>query len=308
MRPLTIALSLAFAVLPWSPAVIAHSGSGCDLIPGATCEVGNGGGGVDVGGNIQVPVEQPGTGPVGPPSGGPGGGTGGGGSGGGGTGGGSGGGTGGGDGGSGGDEPGRPDPSFPCREYPLPLSRDQEWCPIDEPAAEEPEQEQEIVIPDVIEVSDVLHFAPPTPSVSSEPKGVAIVGMPMNVVVPTEPSSSGGELFGLPVTVTFTPEQLAIDYGDGVTSTTPTNSASWESLGQAEFTPTPTSHAYAHRGRYTVSARVLSSAVVSFGPYGTVPVDGLVTSPASQTTVRAVTADTGLVDETCTENPHGPGC
>ena len=251
-----------------------------------------------MGGGIQIPVEQPGPGPAVPPgSGGGGGGTGGG------TGGG---GTGGSGGGSGDGGPDRYIPTLPCVEYPKPLGRDREWCPIDEPEAEEPAQE--VVIPDTIDVSELLHFTPPAPSVASEPAGVAIVGMPMNVVVPAKASSSSGTLLGFPVTVAFTPERLAIDYGDGSTAQVAADSASWDSLGQAEFTPTSTSHAYAQRGRYTVSVRVLSSAVVSFGPYGTVPVDGLVASAAAQTTVRAVTADTGLVDETCAEDPHGPGC
>ncbi len=299
MRALAAAVLVALAISPWASATPAHAGSGCDLIPGATCEVGNGGGGVDVGGGIQIPVEQPGPGPAVPPGSGGGGG--------GGTGGGNGGGGSGGTGGGSGDDGSdRYIPTLPCVEYPKPLGRDREWCPIDEPETEEPAQE--IVIPDTIDVSDLLHFTPPAPSIVSEPAGVAIVGMPMNVVVPAKPSSSSGSLLGFPVTVSFTPERLAIDYGDGITAQVAADSASWDSLGQAEFTPTSTSHAYAERGRHTLSVRVLSSAVVSFGPYGTVPVDGLVASAAAQTTVRAVTADTGLVDETCAEDPRGPGC
>lgn len=162
--------------------------------------------------------------------------------------------------------------------------------------------------PTVVTATQVLSFAPPTPSVSSEPDGVAIVGMPMNVVVPVSASSSSGNLLGFPVTVHFTPELLDLDYGDGTSVEVAAESATWESLGQAEFTATPTSHAYQQRGTYTVTARVLSSAYVDFGQYGTVPVTGLVTSPASTTSIRAVTADTALVDRTCAENPTGPGC
>ncbi|WP_119696498.1 hypothetical protein [Microbacterium halotolerans] len=162
--------------------------------------------------------------------------------------------------------------------------------------------------PTVVTATQVLSFAPPTPSVASEPDGVAIVGMPMNVVVPVAGGSSSGNLLGFPVTVHFTPELLALDYGDGTSVEVTAESATWDSLGQAEFTATPTSHAYQQRGTYTITARVLSSAYVDFGRYGTVPVTGLVTSPASTTSVRAVTADTALVDRTCAENPTGPGC
>lgn len=162
--------------------------------------------------------------------------------------------------------------------------------------------------PTVVTSSQLLSFAPPAPSITSEPDGVAIVGMPMNVVVPAATTTSDGILLGFDVLVRFTPARIAIDYGDGTSAQAPPGSATWESLGQAEFTATETSHAYEERGTYAVSARVLYSAVVDFVGYGTVPVDGLVSSASAMTSVRAVTADTGLVDSTCAENPGGAGC
>jgi len=187
-----------------------------------------------------------------------------------------------------------------------PLPPECVWIEDDD---DDPDNETEDPLPPTVVTStEVISFAPPAPTVTSEPKGVAIVGMPMNVVVPTEATSSSGSLLGFPVRVSFTPEQLEIDYGDGSSATTAADAGSWGSLDQAQFTATETSHAYAARGRYTITVRVLYSATVEFIGYGTVPVSGLVSSSAATTSVRAVTVDTGLVDETCAENPTGPGC
>lgn len=171
----------------------------------------------------------------------------------------------------------------------------------------EPDEPDAPVIP-AVTVADVVRFAPATPTVGTEPDGVAIVGMPMNVVVTGSTQTVSGQLFGLPVSVTFTPVEAVLDYGDGTTQTVPIGGGTWEQLGQPEFTPTATSHAYRDRGVYTLSATVRSTAVADFGVWGTRAVDGLVASPPSTVRVQAVTADTGLVQYTCAENPSGPGC
>lgn len=182
-------------------------------------------------------------------------------------------------------------------------------CPDGDDDEEDTEEEpDDPEPPTVVHASEVLSFAPPTPSVTSEPDGVGIVGMPLNVVVPSGPSNSSGSLLGFDVTVRFVPELLEIDYGDGTAVEVGAGTASWDELGQADFTATSTSHAYSERGRYTITANVLSRAAVEFVGYGTVPVTGLVRSPAAATSVRAVTADTALVAHTCAEAPSGPAC
>ncbi|WP_105565719.1 hypothetical protein [Microbacterium halophytorum] len=181
-------------------------------------------------------------------------------------------------------------------------------CPDGDDDDETEDEPDEPEPPTVVHASDVLSFAPPTPTITSEPDGVGIVGMPLNVVVPSAPSSSSGSLLGFDVTVSFVPELLEIDYGDGTAVEVDAATATWDDLGQAEFTATSTSHAYSERGKYTITANVLSSATVEFVGYGTIPVTGLVRSPAATTSVRAVTADTALVAQTCAENPSGPAC
>lgn len=292
MRKLrNLAVSLLTAGLLLVPAVSA-SAAGCELLPGSNCTVDNVDTSVDVGVDHHETTDPP---PPPPPTGDGDNGTGDGG--------------GGGDGRGGGDGtdvnpvndprcnwgPGAPTPDF-CFTDP-------------EPEEEEEESDDEPPTPPtVVTASQLISFAPPAPKASSEPDGITIVNMPTNIVVPTAASSSSGVLLGFPVTVRFVPEHLAIDYGDGASVTVPAESARWSDLGQAEFTATATSHAYAERGTYSVSARVLYSASVDFGPYGTVPVTGYVSSAAATTSVRAVTAETGLVDKTCVENPSGPGC
>lgn len=196
----------------------------------------------------------------------------------------------------------------PCRDDQVSPRADglcwQDWAAEDAEEAAGPEAP---VIP-AVTVNDVARFAPTTPAIGTEPDGVAIVGMPMNVVVAASTQTVAGQLFGLPVSVTFEPVEAVLDYGDGTRHTVPIGGGTWEQLGQPEFTPTATSHAYGARGTYTVSATVMSVAIADFGVWGTRPVDGLVASAPSTTSVQAVTADTGLVQFTCAENPSGPGC
>lgn len=282
-------LAAIIAVVAATPAVASSQGCG-QLVP-INCIVDNQGEYVDIGGSFT----QPGGGQQAAPE------------------------TGNGGGGNGG---GGTAPVVEAEPEPEPLT-DPRWGPCRDdqqsPRADglcwqdwateetEPEEPEAPVIP-AVTVADVVRFAPATPAVGTEPDGVAIVGMPMNVVVTASTQTVSGQLFGLPVSVTFTPVDAVLDYGDGTTQTVPIGGGTWEQLGQPEFTPTATSHAYRDRGVYTLSATVRSTAVADFGVWGTRPVDGLVASPPSTARVQAVTADTGLVQYTCAENPTGPGC
>ncbi len=77
--------------------------------------------------------------------------------------------------------------------------------------------------------------------------------------------------------------------------------------GLAQFSPTPTSHAYANRGSYSVTASVRYAVDVDFGN-GWIPVAGLLAVPAGSTTIEVFEAHTALVDRTCIEDPRGVGC
>lgn len=163
------------------------------------------------------------------------------------------------------------------------------------------------LLPDVT-LLDIASFVPARPTLTGEPAGFGVVGMPTNIVASASEQRIAGTLFDYAVTVRFVPASYRFDYGDGSSRTSETAGASWGGLGQAEFTPTATSHAYAARGTYPVSVTVLYSASVDFGSGNWKAVPGFIESTTSGYDVRVVEVHTGLVDKTCLENPTGPGC
>jgi len=158
-----------------------------------------------------------------------------------------------------------------------------------------------------VTLTDVASFAPAPLPLTDEPDGVGIVGMPVNFVIDASSTTQHGTLFDLPVAVRFTPASFTISPGDGTSYRTTTGGASWNTLGAAQFTATPTSHAYPARGTYTATATVHYAAAVDFGN-GWIPVPGTLDITTSATTLRIVEVHTALVDRTCTEDPSGPGC
>lgn len=173
-----------------------------------------------------------------------------------------------------------------------------------------PAEADEEVAPGIPPVTarDLASFAPARPSLGSEPEGVGVVGMPANFVASAAPQTIAGTLFGRPVTVQFTPSAFVFDYGDGATGRSMSGGASWQNLGQAQFTPTPTSHSYGERGTYDVSVTIEYTAAVDFGTGSWFPVRGVVTATTAGYPVEIFEVRTALVDKTCLENPSGPGC
>ena len=161
-------------------------------------------------------------------------------------------------------------------------------------------------LPDVT-MDDLASFRPAAPMAASEPANVGIAGMPTNFVVAASTHTVSGDLFGYAVTVRFTPVSFAFAHGDGTTARTTTPGATWSALGQAEFTPTATSHAYAARGDYAVTVATTYVAHVDFGG-GWRDVPGTLTLTSAAYPVRIVEARTGLVQHTCDEHPSAAGC
>lgn len=179
--------------------------------------------------------------------------------------------------------------------------------PDPDPAEEPDPVEQPPAIPPLT-AYDVANFVPVPAPPTIEPFGVAIVRAPMNVAVAASSHTVGGDLFGLPMSVTFTPELLTIDYGDGTIVDVAQAAPTWEQLGQEQLSPTATSHTYAERGTASVTVDVSYSAVVDFGPWGVHPVGGYVVSQGSPVDVHIYEKQSYLVAHTCAENPSGPGC
>lgn len=156
-------------------------------------------------------------------------------------------------------------------------------------------------------MEDLASFRPAAPWASSEPAGIGIAGMPTNLVVAASTHTVTGELFGYAVTVRFTPTAFTFHHGDGTAARRTTPGATWASLGQAQFTPTPTSHTYSARGEYTVTVATEYTAQVNFGG-GWRQVPGTLTLTSGGYPLRIVEARTALVDRTCLEAPSAPGC
>ena len=165
-----------------------------------------------------------------------------------------------------------------------------------------------VVEPPDLTAADLASFRPAQPSLSGEPAGFGVVGAPANVVASASEQVMVGTVLGWDVTVRFVPAGFVFDYGDGASARSATGGSSWAALGQAQFTPTATSHVYRARGTYPVSVTVQYAASVDFGSGLWRPVPGYVTATTGGYDVQVVEARTALVDRTCIENPGGPGC
>ncbi len=131
-----------------------------------------------------------------------------------------------------------------------------------------------LTIPDVT-LADLASFRPAIPSLTGEPPGFGVVGC-RRTSWPRHPSSAlPGTLLGWDVLVRFVPADYVFEYGDGVDRPPTTGGASWQQLGQAQFTPTATSHVYRERGTYPVRVTVEYAASVDFGSGIWRPVDRL---------------------------------
>lgn len=158
-----------------------------------------------------------------------------------------------------------------------------------------------------VTITDLVRFTPEGSVISGEPDNVGVVGLPTNFVTAAAAQTVTGELLGFPISVRFTPVSYEFIYGDGAASTSSSGGASWADLGQAQFTPTATSHTYAERGTYTAQVDVRYGAEVDFGT-GWIPINGVVTAAGAPQEIRIFEAHTALVAHTCAEAPSSPGC
>lgn len=164
-----------------------------------------------------------------------------------------------------------------------------------------------VTVPDVT-LADLASFRPATPRLAGEPGGFAIAGMPANLVAAASVEEIPGTVLGWDVVVRFTPVAFEFSHGDGTSAVHPTGGATWQQLGQAQFTPTGTSHVYRERGIHSVNVSVRYAAAVDFGSGTWRPVPGYITATSGGYRVQVVEARTALVDRTCIEDPLGPGC
>ena len=158
-----------------------------------------------------------------------------------------------------------------------------------------------------VTISDVARFVPSTATVAGEPDNIAVVGLPANFLSSAKTETIPGTILGRALTIRFTPVNYTFDYGDGESRTTTTPGTAWDASGQAQFTPTDTSHVYKEPGTYTVTATVTYTADIDLGA-GWIPINGTLNGPPASQQIRVVKAHTALVQGTCTERPDAPGC
>lgn len=177
------------------------------------------------------------------------------------------------------------------------------------PPAADPAPEAPIPTPALptVTISDLASFSPASTLPAAEPSNIGIAGMPTNFVAAASAHTRTGTLFGLPITVRFTPAGFDFDYGDGTSAALDTGGQTWTVLGQAQFTPTATSHVYPERGTYAATVTIRYTAEVDLGT-GWIPVDGQISAPGPAQQIRIFEANTALVGFTCAERPTAPGC
>lgn len=158
-----------------------------------------------------------------------------------------------------------------------------------------------------ITIADLARFAPAPTAATTEPGNVGIADLPANFTAAPEIQVQTGELFGVPITVRFTPSTYLYDYGDDIRATLTTPGRTWQALGQPQFTPTPTTHVYGERGDYTATVAIGYSVEIDLGT-GWIPLSGQITIPGTPQTIRILEAHTALVAHTCAEDPDGIGC
>lgn len=171
---------------------------------------------------------------------------------------------------------------------------------------EDPTTPEPPPLPEVT-LADIAQFAPPAAVLGAEPGNAGIADMPTNFTAAASVHTQSGTLFGYPISVRFTPVGYDYVFGDGTGATFTTAGRSWQDLGQATFTPTPTSHVYADRGTYTATLSIRYSAEIDLGS-GWFPIAGQLTITSADQAIRIFEAHTALVDHTCTEAPGAPGC
>lgn len=158
-----------------------------------------------------------------------------------------------------------------------------------------------------ITITDLERFAPASVRAATEPGNVGIAGMPTNFLAAATVQTQSGELFGSPLRVRFTPAGYDYTYGDGQSATKTAAGRTWKALGQAQFTPTRTSHIYRESGTYLADVDIRYTAEIDLGG-GWLAVTGQLTTDGAPQRIRILDATTALVAHTCDEDPSGTGC
>jgi hypothetical protein len=160
----------------------------------------------------------------------------------------------------------------------------------------------------VVRISDLINFAPATPTHGMEPAGWTLVGLPTNFIASASVHTRSGLLLGFPADVRFTPVAYRWNYGDASSARNATGGASWAALGLPEFSDTATSHVFDTRGVVTIESAVEYGAEYRFAGQPWRAISGTIAVWARPLAATAGDAKTVLVERDCLRGPFGPGC
>lgn len=165
-----------------------------------------------------------------------------------------------------------------------------------------------VVVYDPIDLADLASFSPEAISLSSQPAGWGVVGLPVNFIASSSTHVVTGSLFGQATSVRFTPQIFEWNFGDGGKAATSTGGSRWEQLGVPDFSPTLTSHVYSQAGNIATSVTVRYGVEYRIGSGNWISVAGQVSRNASLTTVIVLSADTVLTSGECLNFSDAQGC
>ncbi|WP_430592794.1 hypothetical protein [Humidisolicoccus flavus] len=153
--------------------------------------------------------------------------------------------------------------------------------------------------------TDLQRFVPADTEFITEPAHFAVLNTPTNAYTTASQHTVEGIIFDTPLTVRWTPELYAFDYGDGTTIESSTPGTAWTT----PWKNTETSHAYEGTGTFTLALTVMWSAEVQFdGTDVWVAIPGTVQSTTPGPTLQVYRASTVLTNGDCTNQPTQPGC
>lgn len=173
--------------------------------------------------------------------------------------------------------------------------------------AEAPIAEAAFVMPNVTK-ADIASFRPENPTMITEPRGWAVMGLESNMIAGTRTHNVSGQLLGVPAEVRFTPANFEWNYGDGGSRESFSAGETWATQGLAEFSPTLTSHVYRQTGSFQPSVRVWFSLEYRWGSGTWTGMSGRVSADASAPVLLVVRAANVLVQEPCLSGKYALGC
>ncbi|WP_394554558.1 hypothetical protein ACDF64_07675 [Agromyces sp. MMS24-JH15] len=159
-----------------------------------------------------------------------------------------------------------------------------------------------------ITIRDLAAFRPAPTTAPMEPDGWAVVDLPANFLSDASVHTASGTLLGRAADVRFTPTHYRWNFSDATTTESDSPGATWATLGQREFTATPTSRTFAERGTFEVTPWVTYRAEyrLAGGPW--IPVAGTLEIPGPTRSILVGRIDTVLTNGDCTQYPTAPGC